>query len=108
MRVAVATLRFTRSDELTATPLPARPLNPNVQHMTADDIERHEGRGMDHITRVADSLTVAEVAQITHRSTRTILRWIESRELPAYEIQRELRVARDDLNAFLASGLRAA
>ena len=63
---------------------------------------------MDHIARIADSLTVAQVAQITRRSKRTILRWIDSGELPAYVLQRELRVARDDLNAFLASGLRAA
>ena len=63
---------------------------------------------MDHIARVADSFTIGRVAEITHRDERTIRRWIASGQLTSYVIQREHRIPRADLEAFLASGLRAA
>ncbi|MDE2284079.1 MAG: helix-turn-helix domain-containing protein [Hyphomicrobiales bacterium] len=35
-------------------------------------------------------------------STRTVRRWIEAGELPIYRVERILRIARSDLEVFLA------
>jgi excisionase family DNA binding protein len=46
--------------------------------------------------------TVAEVAERLGVSTRTIRRWIENKELVAHRFGRAVRIAENDLKAFLA------
>jgi excisionase family DNA binding protein len=47
-------------------------------------------------------LTIREAAANFHVSTRTVRRWIEDGEIPAYRVGRIVRIARSDLEAFLA------
>jgi excisionase family DNA binding protein len=46
--------------------------------------------------------TVAEVAERLHVSTRTVRRWIENLELVTHRFGGAVRIAENDLNAFLA------
>ena len=48
-------------------------------------------------------LTVAEVAEYLSVSDQTVRRWIKQNELPAFKLNRELRVRESDLEAFLES-----
>ena len=47
--------------------------------------------------------TIAEIADFTGVSVRTVRRWIDDELLPAHRIGRVLRVAESDLQAFLAA-----
>jgi excisionase family DNA binding protein len=46
-------------------------------------------------------LTVAEVAEYLSVSDQTVRRWIKEKKLPAFKLDRELRVRESDLEAFL-------
>ncbi len=46
-------------------------------------------------------LTVNEVAGLLQVSTKTVRRWIERQELRTHRLGRQLRVAEEDLAAFL-------
>ena len=54
------------------------------------------------IVRRSEFFTVAEVAERLGVSTRTIRRWIENKELVAHRFGRAVRIAENDLKAFLA------
>jgi excisionase family DNA binding protein len=45
--------------------------------------------------------TLAEIAQRLKVSYRTVYRWVQAKELPAYKLGTEWRVAESDLQAFL-------
>ena len=45
--------------------------------------------------------TLAEIAQRLKVSYRTVHRWVQAKELPAYKLATEWRVAESDLQAFL-------
>ena len=45
--------------------------------------------------------TLAEIAQRLKVSYRTVYRWVQAGELPAYKLGTEWRVAESDLRAFL-------
>lgn len=49
-----------------------------------------------------DVLTVVQVADKLQLSTKTIRRWIATRDLPALRLGRQLRITEADLNGFLA------
>lgn len=49
-------------------------------------------------------LTAADVAERLRVSERTIRRWIDSRRLKAYRLNRAVRVSEDDLQSFLEQG----
>ena len=51
--------------------------------------------------RLPRLLAVTEVAQLLQVSSKTVRRWIERRELRAHRLGRQLRVAEEDLAAFL-------
>ncbi len=51
--------------------------------------------------RLPRLLAVNEVAQLLQVSTKTVRRWIERRELRTHRLGRQLRVAEEDLAAFL-------
>lgn len=51
-------------------------------------------------------LSVAGIAQQLLVSTKTIRRWIAHGELHVHRVGRQLRVAEEDLNAFLAARRR--
>ena len=51
-------------------------------------------------------LTVPEVADLLQVSERTVRRWISAKELPAHHIGRSVRIARDDLDLFMAKRRR--
>lgn len=53
-------------------------------------------------TRIPRLLSVKQTADIVGVSTRTIRRWIDARELPFHRLGRQIRIADDDLAAFLA------
>jgi len=44
---------------------------------------------------------VSEVAELLQVSTKTVRRWIERQELRTHRLGRQLRVAEEDLAAFL-------
>ena len=46
-------------------------------------------------------LTVNEVAELLQVSSKTVRRWIERQELHTHRLGRQLRVAEEDLAAFL-------
>ena len=46
-------------------------------------------------------LAVTDVAQLLQVSSKTVRRWIERRELRTHRLGRQLRVAEEDLAAFL-------
>lgn len=48
-----------------------------------------------------ETLTVTTVAECLQVSTKTVRRMIESRELPASRVGRQLRVRASDLDAYL-------
>ncbi len=45
--------------------------------------------------------TLAEIAQRLRVSYRTVYRWVQAEELPAYKLGTEWRVAESDLQEFL-------
>jgi len=47
--------------------------------------------------------TLAEIAQRLKVSYRTVYRWVQAKELAAYKLGTEWRVAESDLQAFLES-----
>ena len=47
-------------------------------------------------------LTVNEVAELLQISSKTVRRWIDRQELRTHRLGRQLRVAEEDLTAFLA------
>ncbi len=47
--------------------------------------------------------TLAEIAQRLKVSYRTVYRWVQAKELSAYKLGTEWRVAESDLQAFLES-----
>jgi excisionase family DNA binding protein len=47
-------------------------------------------------------MTIAGVATLLGVAGRTVRRWIQSGELPAYRFERMVRIAPRDLDAFLA------
>ena len=51
--------------------------------------------------------TITEVAERLAVATRTVRRWIESRELVAHHLGRAVRIADSDLDSFLALRRRA-
>ena len=51
-------------------------------------------------------LTVRQVTSILQVSRRTICRMIDRGELPAYKLDRDWRIAREDLDQFLAERKR--
>jgi excisionase family DNA binding protein len=53
-------------------------------------------------TRIPRLLSVKQAADIVGVSTRTIRRWIDAKELPFHRLGRQIRIAEDDLTAFLA------
>jgi len=53
-------------------------------------------------TRISRLLTVKQAADIVGVSPRTIRRWIDAKELPFHRLGRQIRIAEDDLAAFLA------
>ena len=46
-------------------------------------------------------LTVKQMAEILQVSQRTIYRMIDSGKLPAYKLDRDWRIAKEDINQFL-------
>lgn len=46
-------------------------------------------------------LTIDEVAERCRVSSRTVRRWIGAGDLPAHRLGRQLRIAPNDLSAFL-------
>ena len=57
-----------------------------------------------HIGRVIEMqyLTVKQVISILQVSQRTIYRMIDSGKLPAYKLDRDWRIAKEDMDQFLA------
>lgn len=53
-------------------------------------------------TRIPRLLSVQQAADIVGVSTKTIRRWIDAKELPFHRLGRQIRIAEDDLIAFLA------
>ena len=51
-------------------------------------------------------LTVKQMTSILQVSQRTIYRMIDSGKLPAYKLDRDWRIAREDLDQFLAERKR--
>ncbi len=51
--------------------------------------------------RLPRLLAVSEVAELLRVSTKTVRRWIERQELRTHRLGRQLRVAEEDLAAFL-------
>ena len=47
-------------------------------------------------------LTVKQMAEILQVSQRTIYRMIDSGKLPAYKLDRDWRIAKEDMDQFLA------
>ena len=70
---------------------------------------RQSGRGADdhgHAgigKRIARYFSIAEVAEQLGVSTRTVRRWIDDGLLVAHKIVGVVRIAEDDLQAFLAA-----
>jgi excisionase family DNA binding protein len=52
-------------------------------------------------TRVPRMLAVADIAEVTRVSTRTVRRWIDSGDLRVHRLGRQVRVSEEDLAAFL-------
>ncbi len=46
-------------------------------------------------------LSIPEVAERLHVNTKTVRRWIESKELSAYKLGRQWRISERDLQKFL-------
>jgi excisionase family DNA binding protein len=63
-----------------------------------------DGEGAISWSRLGDVMTVAEVASAMRVSTMTVYRLIRSGELHATRIGRGLRVARSDVERYLARG----
>jgi excisionase family DNA binding protein len=61
--------------------------------------ERHGGHDRHHRIQF---FTISEVAERLHVSARTVRRWIEAGDLVAHRIGGLVRIAEDDLRAFLA------
>jgi len=55
-----------------------------------------------HFRQPLRFFTVAEVAERLHVATRTVRRWIEAGDLVVHRIGGILRIAEEDLRAFLA------
>ena len=53
-------------------------------------------------SRLSCLLAVSEVAALLQVSSKTVRRWIERQELRTHRLGRQLRVAEEDLTAFLA------
>ena len=53
-------------------------------------------------SRLPRLLAVGEVAELLQVSSKTVRRWIERQELRTHRLGRQLRVAEEDLTAFLA------
>ena len=51
--------------------------------------------------RLPRLLAVSEVAELLQVSSKTVRRWIERQELRTHRLGRQLRVAEEDLTAFL-------
>jgi excisionase family DNA binding protein len=51
---------------------------------------------------VAKFLTIIQVAECLDVATRTVRRWIEAGDLVAHRVGGVVRIAEDDLRAFLA------
>jgi excisionase family DNA binding protein len=63
------------------------------------------GPGRGHGRRHQDEMkfyTITEVAEDLAVATRTVRRWIDARDLVAHHIGGVVRIAADDLRAFLA------
>ena len=52
-------------------------------------------------SRLPRLLAVGEVAELLQVSSKTVRRWIERQELRTHRLGRQLRVAEEDLAAFL-------
>jgi len=52
-------------------------------------------------TRIPPLLSVKQAADIVGISTKTIRRWIDAKKLPFHRLGRQIRIAEDDLLAFL-------
>ena len=84
--------------------------NPTQRKAEASAIDRTVDEDRESPGRVAPRrhreeirfFTVAEVAERLGVSTRTIRRWIENKELVAHRFGRAVRIAENDLKAFLA------
>ncbi len=57
-------------------------------------------------TRLPQFFSVADIAHHVGVSTRTIKRWIKHGDLHAHRLGRQLRIAEDDVDAFIASRRR--
>lgn len=53
------------------------------------------------VTAPARLLTIREVADYLQADEKTIRRWIKARNLPAFKLGRQWRVAEKDLQRFL-------
>ena len=60
-------------------------------------------RDKSHRDKPTDFFPIAEVAERLDVSTRTVRRWIESRELVAHRFGGVVRIAESDLRSFLAA-----
>ncbi len=56
---------------------------------------------MPHETSGSRLMSIREVAAVLHVSKRTIRRLIHSRELPAFQLGRQWRIAKLDLESYL-------
>lgn len=58
------------------------------------------------LPRVPRMLSIGDVAECMHASTRSVRRWIADGELHAHRLGRLVRVSEDDLAAFAATRRR--
>ena len=56
--------------------------------------------------RLPRMLTVADMAERLHVSTKTVRRWIERGELHVHRIGRQLRISEEDAATFIGKGRR--
>jgi excisionase family DNA binding protein len=77
-----------------------RPRPPVSRQLEAD--ANREVRHRDHRNDRIKFFTIAEVAERLGVSTRTVRRWIDNRRLIAHRIDGVVRIAENDLRAFLA------
>jgi excisionase family DNA binding protein len=66
------------------------------------DIPRLERRGTRDRRHPIQFFTIAEVAEMLRVCTRTVRRWTDSRQLVAHRPGGVVRIAENDLRAFLA------
>lgn len=58
--------------------------------------------GRRHRDNQINFFTIAEVAERLHVATRTVRRWIKADDLVVHRVGGVVRIAEDDLRAFLA------